>query len=268
MARRSLRERARVAALYEHERQAAEALRAMDDIKNTFLAAVSHELRTPLTSILGFAMTLQDRIGQDGHDQTAREMLDTMVGEASRLDALLDDLLDLDRLTRGRGGLNSRENDVGALVAAVARSVAAREQRDIAVEATSLVLDCDERKVERIVENLLGNAVKYAPGQTAILVRVDPHEGGVLIAVEDEGPGVPEPLRASIFEPFRRGTRHIGHSPGTGIGLSLVQSFAELHGGRAWVEPRPGGGSSFRVFLPGDLESPPPADTHPASRPA
>jgi signal transduction histidine kinase len=71
-----------------------------------------------------------------------------------------------------------------------------------------------------------------------------------LIAVEDDGPGVPEELREVIFEPFRQGPTSSPHSPGTGIGLSLVGRFAALHGGRAWVEEREGGGASFRVFLP------------------
>ena len=78
-----------------------------------------------------------------------------------------------------------------------------------------------------------------------------PHDGGVLIAVEDDGGGVPAELRDAIFEPFRQGPTVQSHSPGTGIGLSLVSRFAVLHGGRAWVEDRDGGGASFRVFLPG-----------------
>ena len=80
----------------------------------------------------------------------------------------------------------------------------------------------------------------------------------MLIAVDDEGPGVPEDLREAIIEPFRQGPGRLAHSPGVGVGLTLVARFAELHGGRAWVEPRPGGGSSFRVLLPG-----PPLETVP-----
>jgi signal transduction histidine kinase len=82
-------------------------------------------------------------------------------------------------------------------------------------------------------------------------VRVAREDGGVLIAVEDEGPGVPDDLKRAIFEPFRQGNGVPNPSPGVGVGLSLVARFAELHGGRAWVEDRPEGGASFRVFLPG-----------------
>src|SRR5207237_1888680 len=85
---------------------------------------------------------------------------------------------------------------------------------------------------------------------TPIWARVEEVAGGVVVAVEDAGPGVPEDLRESIFEAFRQGTQKDAASPGVGIGLSLVARFAELHGGRAWVEDRPGGGASFRVFLP------------------
>jgi signal transduction histidine kinase len=108
----------------------------------------------------------------------------------------------------------------------------------------------DGAKVERIVENLLANAVRHTSVGTQIWIRVNASDDGVLIAVEDAGPGVPEDLRIAVFEPFRQGTEG-GPSPGVGIGLSLVARFSELHGGRAWVEEREGGGASFRVFLPG-----------------
>jgi signal transduction histidine kinase len=109
----------------------------------------------------------------------------------------------------------------------------------------------DAAKVERIVENLLANAARHAPDATGIWVSATASDGGVLITVEDNGPGVPPELRAAVFEPFRQGPDRSQHSPGVGIGLSLVARFAEIHGGRAWVEDRAGGGASFRVFLPG-----------------
>jgi signal transduction histidine kinase len=84
-----------------------------------------------------------------------------------------------------------------------------------------------------------------------VWVRIEAHAGGALITVEDEGSGVPEELHEAVFEPFRQGSAASSHSPGVGLGLALVARFAELQHGRAWVEDRPGGGASFRVFLPG-----------------
>jgi signal transduction histidine kinase len=94
------------------------------------------------------------------------------------------------------------------------------------------------------------NAVRHTAGDRTIWLKVSPDPQGVLISVEDDGSGVPESLRDAIFEPFRQGPTVSPHSPGTGIGLSLVARFSELHGGRAWVEDRPGGGAAFRVLLP------------------
>jgi signal transduction histidine kinase len=118
------------------------------------------------------------------------------------------------------------------------------------VFADAVIADIDASKVERIVENLVHNASKYTARDASVWVRVAAHDaGGVSIAVEDDGPGIPEADRERIFEAFARGEGP-EHAPGTGIGLSLVARFAALHGGRAWVEEREGGGASFRVWLP------------------
>ena len=119
------------------------------------------------------------------------------------------------------------------------------------LDTTDAVARVDPAKVERIVDNLLANAVRHTPAGTEIAVRVAPSGEGVLIAVEDRGGGVSPEERQTIFEAFRRGAR-TDATPGTGIGLSLVAQFAELHGGRAWVDENPQGGASFRVFLPAD----------------
>ena len=113
-----------------------------------------------------------------------------------------------------------------------------------------MVADVDPAKLERIVENLVANAARHTPPDRTIWVAVREEAGGVLLAVEDDGPVVPPELRDAIFEPFRQGPTATPHTPGTGIGLSLVARFAELHGGRAWVAERAGGGASFRVWLP------------------
>ena len=112
-----------------------------------------------------------------------------------------------------------------------------------------LTAEVDPALLERVVENLLINAVKHTPSSATIWVRAFRQRNRVVLAVEDSGRGVPKKLRRAIFEPFKQGDVP-SHSPGTGVGLALVSQFAKLHGGRAWVEDRQGGGASFRVTLP------------------
>jgi signal transduction histidine kinase len=120
----------------------------------------------------------------------------------------------------------------------------------VIIDAENIMLAIDQPKVERIVENLLANTVRHTPPGTNVWVRLLRETGGVILAVEDDGPGIPPDMREAVFEAFRQGESPSRHSPGAGVGLSLVSAFAELHGGRAWVEDRSGGGASFRVFLP------------------
>ena len=114
-----------------------------------------------------------------------------------------------------------------------------------------------------VLNILLVNADRHAP-RTPAHVVVSHDNGAVRISVIDDGPGVPEHLREAIFEPFRQGPSVSSHSPGTGIGLSLVGRFAQIHGGRAWVEDRPGGGASFKVFLPDGPEGTAAASAEPS----
>ena len=219
----------------------------IDDLRDSILSTVSHELRTPLTSIIGFALTLKDRGGQLA-EETRRQMVDHLAQQARRLDLLLSDLLDLDRLRHGFVQPRFRVTDLGTLVGRVASSHD-DASHPIEVQATRALAEVDAPKVERIVDNLLVNATRHTPRGTVIRVVVGESEGGVLIRVEDRGHGVPQEERERIFEIFNRGGQDEAQ-PGTGIGLSLVAQFAALHGGRAWVEENPGGGASFRVFLP------------------
>jgi two-component system sensor histidine kinase KdpD len=232
------------------EREAAQQLRQLDAMKNTFLEAVSHDLRTPLTSILGSALTLeQSQLSLPPED--ALDLVHRIAANARKLERLLGDLLDLDRLQRGIVTPQRRPTDIAELVARVVAEVENPEERTIDVEVPRLDVPIDGPKVERIVENLIANALRHTPTGAHIRVWAKPERGGVTLAVDDAGPGVPEAARESIFEPFEQSAGpDTEHSPGVGIGLSLVRRFAELHGGRAWVEPREGGGSSFRVFLP------------------
>jgi two-component system, OmpR family, sensor histidine kinase KdpD len=219
-------------------------------MKNTFLQAVSHDLRTPLAAILGLAVTM-GREDVDMDVAEAQEMARRIAVNARKLDRLVNDLLDLDRLSRGIVEPALRNTDLGALVRTLVGESDLIAERRVNLEVQPVTILVDAAKVERIVENLLANAARHTPADAQLWVRVEPMGGGGLIVVEDDGPGVPEDLRESIFEPFMQGPSLAKHSPGVGVGLALVARFAELHGGRAWVQARPGGGSSFRVYLSG-----------------
>jgi signal transduction histidine kinase len=227
-----------------------ERLRALDEMKNTFLEAVSHELRTPLSAVLGLALTLS-RTGDQLTDEESVDLLGRLVSNATKLDDLLRDLLDVDRLSRGIMEPNLRPTDVGELIRRVIISSDWVDPERVELQLDAAVIAIDPPKVERIVENLVANAFRHTPEGSTTRVTVRAQDGGALITVDDDGIGVPDDLKAEIFEPFRQGPRIEPHTPGVGIGLSLVARFAELHGGTAWVEDRPGGGASFRVFLPG-----------------
>ena len=215
----------------------------LDELRDTILATVSHELRTPLTSILGFSLTLEERWAELDPERRS-EIVRHIAAQARRLEQLLSDLLDLDRLRLGALTPTFRETDVSELVARVT------SVHGVPVRAEPVVAEVDAAKVERIVENLLLNARKHTPTGTDIDVWVAREDGGVVIAVDDRGPGVADEDREAIFEMFNRGGDLSIGIPGVGVGLALVAQFAALHGGRAWVEDNPGGGSSFRVFLP------------------
>jgi signal transduction histidine kinase len=231
------------------DRTAAQRLREADQLKNTFLNAVSHELRTPLSAILGCGRTLQD-LDPTLEPEDRASLVRAVVDNARKLDRLLEELLDLDRLSRGVAGLDRRPVDLARTAAAVIEGVDVLRGRPVHLECESLVATVDEAKFERILENLLRNATKYTPPGCPVWVRLFRRGDVPTLVVEDAGPGVVPEARARIFEAFHRDPRSSGGTPGFGLGLSLVQSFAALHGGRAWVEERPGGGASFRVELP------------------
>jgi PAS domain S-box-containing protein len=232
----------------EVERDASQRLRALDEMKNTFLQAVSHDLRTPLAAILGLAVTLE-RGDIQLDPAESRHMAGRIAENARKLDRLVTDLLDLDRLARGIVEPKLHPTDVGELVERVVAASDLAAAGRVSVESPPVVVNVDGAKIERIVENLLANAARHTPEGARVWVRVSPHEAGVLIVVEDDGPGIPAEIREQVFEPFRQGPQSPDHAPGVGVGLALVGRFAELMGGRAWVEERPGGGASFRVYL-------------------
>lgn len=237
--------------LTAEEGEAAQDLRALNDVKDTLLHAVAHDLRGPITAILGSVQTLE----RGEHLQLTPEqragLLNAISASGRKLNRMVTDLLDLDRLDRGLIEPECESTDLGALARRVVDEADFLSDHPCRVVADPVVLPVDAGKVERILENLLINAAKHTPVGTPVLVKVRARKDGVLLSVEDEGPGIPEGMKTVIFEPFRQGSAARASGSGAGIGLSLVTRFAALHGGRAWVEDRPGVGTCFFVFLPG-----------------
>jgi two-component system phosphate regulon sensor histidine kinase PhoR len=248
---------AAIAILFVSEKE-----RRISALKSEFVANVSHELKTPLALVRMFAEMLQS--GRVQTDAKRQEYLEIIVRESERLSALIENVLDFARLERGKGGYEFAEGDVGDAVARAANVNRYRAER----EGVELVVDVaadlppariDERAIQLAVNNLVDNALKYAPGGEQIVVRASAHEGGVRVDVVDHGPGVPPEDRQRIFERFvrlpareDRPQEGTPQSPvrGSGIGLALVKHIAESHGGRVWVEGTPGKGSTFSFTIP------------------
>ena len=239
-------------AALDKERAAADRLRAVDQMKQAFLQALSHELRTPLTSLVGYSMTIKRFRGQLSEEQL-HDLADRMVAASHRLSELVEDLLDVDRMARGVLDIDRHEVDLGALVRDVATQLPPNGQQ-VVVHDSAVRARVDPGKVHRIVENLLANAYRHTPDGTRIGIRIGEDSDSAILVVEDDGPGIPDELKPRVFQPFQQGdAASQAPSPGTGVGLALVAGFAQLHGGTAWVEDRPGGGARFCVRLPRGL---------------
>jgi len=231
------------------ELDATRRLKVLNALNANFLAVASRKLRAPLRSLLTTCRTLQQaRNGLPEH--TRRELLSGVAATVRRLDRLLADVIDLQRLDWGAVTLDRQPVDVATLVQRVA--VRHRTQgRSPQVSGTSATVQLDVSKAERIVHELLANATMHTPPGTPVWVRTAPHGTGVVVTVEDAGPGLPREFRTAVFERLSHNRTTLIHRPGDAIGLSLVLRLAELHGGTAWIQDRQGGGTSVSVILPG-----------------
>jgi signal transduction histidine kinase len=232
----------------EHEREYAVQLQELDEMRNMFLRALSHDLRSPLSVIVGFTELLKSK-GEDVSPDMRAEMLGSIDKSARKVQAMLTDLLDVDRISRGLLDADTKHVDLSEVVLRVVEDVN-QEQHDIEIDAPKTLAWIDPPKVERVVENLVINAVRHTAPGTPVTVQVNGHEKGVVLTVADRGPGIPDEMKGKVFDAFVRVKDAPRQAPGTGIGLSLVAGFAEMHGGRAWVEDREGGGSAFKVLFP------------------
>ncbi|MGD0045081.1 MAG: hybrid sensor histidine kinase/response regulator, partial [Isosphaeraceae bacterium] len=236
----------------EDQKQAQEALRDADRKKDEFLAMLAHELRNPLASIGNAAHILGSRDAQ-AHFPWVKDVISRQVKQLGRL---IDDLLDVSRITRGKIELRRENLDVSSVLNQAIESVRPLiEQRNhelIVSLRPGLRLDADPTRLQQILVNLLTNAAKYTESGGTIWLTAG-HEGNdIVIKVRDTGIGIPPEKLPQMFELFAQGDRSLARSEGgLGIGLTLVRSLAEMHGGSVTATSEgPGKGSEFMVRLP------------------
>ena len=259
------------ASAYRSTIEALVRLEEISQLKSDLLKTVSHELRTPMTVLAGYMDMMRDgSLGKVPYDwQAPLEQVAIKVGELNRLVQMM---LDASRAEGPALPVNLEEVDIGG---AVSMAVAAQEgeaerahQRlQLEVPRQPVIGRADRDKLLVVLRNLIENAIKYSPADTAVDIGLAADADVVRVWVADRGSGIRDADKARIFEQFHRverpETRHIG---GTGLGLFIVKQLIEMQGGKVAVEDRPGGGSIFTFSLPGMVEPLPPPVEEPISK--
>ena len=221
-------------------------LAEVETMERNFLMSVSHELRTPLTAIRGHVAALIEGVVDD--PDLERLSLETVEAEASRLERLVGDILDLAKLDTHRFTVMHEEVDMGQLIDQAYetfRDEARRRSMDYRLDVTDRpVIDSDGDRVLQVVGNLLSNAFRATPDGGTVTLELAQRNGGVHVAVVDNGPGIPPAQRDRLFRPF------VTDSGGTGLGLAIAKELSNALGGRIELQSEVGKGSRFELVLP------------------
>jgi PAS domain S-box-containing protein len=228
--------------------------RRLERMKDEFISTVSHELRTPLTSLRA-SLGLISSGTLDKRPEKQRQMIEMAIGNCDRLVRLVNDILDFDQVEKGHLPLRRVPVEATELLrraADVAHGAISQARIKIRVEATSTQVVADVERVLQVLNEIVGNAIKFSRPETTIRLAADPGEGDqVCFTVEDQGQGIAPEKLGRIFDRFQQGdasdSRGVG---GTGLGLALCRSIVEQHGGHIWAESTPGNGTSVRFTLP------------------
>jgi signal transduction histidine kinase len=238
---------AEIAELAKSFNEMGENLKRLFDSRKELVAWASHDLRTPLANMQALLEALEDGLAEpEAYIPVLRE-------QVGMLSELVDDLFELARIDADALTLELRQLPLAPVVSSSLRGVEAEAR----LRHVELAADVDENltarfapeKVERVLMNLLTNALRHTPSDGAVAVRVEAHSGEVRVAVEDTGDGLDGEARARMFERFWRGDRS-RTSPGAGLGLAISRGLVEAHGGRIWAEDREGGGARVCFTLP------------------
>lgn len=229
-------------------------IREMERMRAEFLSMVSHELRTPLTSISGYAQVLQRDELRDRPLREFHRPLAAIVDQINRLGVLVEDLLDASRAEVGRLALKVTKVDLDGLIRKTVADTAAlapRHRLELKLPATIPPVRADPGRVEQVLRNILGNAVKFSDPGTKVTVGVEVEKDRVIVSVSDQGPGIAKEDIPMLFMPFHR-VHHVGgrEVKGIGLGLFISRSIVETLGGEIWVRSQLGKGSTFSFSLP------------------
>lgn len=228
-------------------------------LRNSLLSAVSHDLRTPLAAITGASSTLVET-GESLSADMRRELAESIYLEGDRLNRLVTNLLDMTRLEAGALSVRKEWQPFEEVVGVALRRLdPVLQGRPVETRiGTDLPLvPIDGLLIQQVLTNLLENAAKYSPATSPIEISAQRQQQTLLVEVADRGPGIPAADRQQVFEMFFR-SPNAGGRTGVGLGLAICRGIVQLHGGRIWVEERPGGGAAIRFTLP--LEGSPPED--------
>lgn len=223
----------------------------IENARETFFHMITHDMRAPLASIQGYAELISKTV--PSRSDAFEKYLQAILRSSGRLKGMIEDILNTIRLERGEWKLNLSGVDAGVMCAGVSEVYQPLAERknikfSVAAPAEKVVFCADATLLERVVANLVGNALKFTPsgGEVSVSCRAEP--GGVVFRVDDTGPGVPEAKREEIFEKYAQMEEH--KYMGFGLGLAMCKMAVELHKGRIWVESVSGKGSSFLFAVP------------------
>jgi K+-sensing histidine kinase KdpD len=236
-------------ALRRTEAVEAEALRRSNTMKTAVLRSVSHDLRSPITAI----MTTSEVLGSSGaalSDAERDELLDSIRLQVRRLDRLVSNLLDLSRLEAGAASPVPELWTIDGLVARALEVLETDSERvNVVIPDDSPPISVDPTQLEHVLVNVLENALKFSAPTDVVEISAQEAGDEVVVRVIDHGPGIPPAEQTRIFDAFNRGSGADGQR-GSGLGLAIARGFAQVNGGRVWVESQPGRGSTFVLSFP------------------
>jgi signal transduction histidine kinase len=223
--------------------------------KSKFLANMSHELRTPLNAVIGFSeMLMLGTFGTLNEKQT--KYVDNITSSGKHLLDVINDILDLSKIEAGRMELQPKEFDVPSTIEEVnmlLASMAVKKRIDISTDLAdnTIVIEADKTKFKQVLYNLLSNSLKFTPNNGTVVVSANVKDEMLYVSVKDSGMGIAKEDIGAIFSPFRQLEEMSSKvQQGTGLGLTLVKRFVEMHGGEIWVDSEIGKGSTFTFTMP------------------